>query len=99
MNEFLLSDCEMLCGTLAKILQFNENTGALMIDWGLLDEKINLILKLGSSFHDKEKGNNNKHQNMVPSHTDLDGVFISVREVLKPVASNLNNDANEFWVY
>ena len=31
---------------------------------------------------------------MVPNHADLDRVFISVCEVLKPIASNLNIDAN-----
>ena len=71
-NEFLLSDYEMLCRMLVKLTQFDESASSLIIDCRLLDEKVDLILKLVSSFHNKERGNNNKHLNVVPSHSDLD---------------------------
>jgi hypothetical protein len=90
--ESLALDLQLLCETIIKLLEFDENVSQVMLECGFLGPKIDDMLDLlftitGAEIPGKEKGvliNDLPHPSPITS-TDVDDIFLSLCRVLNVV--------------
>ena len=92
--ESLLLDTEMMCGTLEKLLEFDDRVSQIMIDGGILSSKLgevlDYVMQVTGSIAENQNGMfemDGKSFFEPPLKTPLDRVFTSICRVLKLIVS------------
>ena len=101
--ESLLMDAEMMCGTIEKLLEFDERVSQIMIDGGLLSNKLgevlDYVMQVTDCIAEQDIGTieaNGKFFLEPPLKTPLDRVFTSICRVLKLIVFKSAGSANNY---